>query len=748
LEGNYLGCGREVVFLMMGVFSLKRVREVLRAGFDELNRFYECVESDIRECLRRGDIEKMGDLLEVRLYSPLVSLYLIWRRGLLSGCSGLPSRERLAEVRRVALCSVLEGLGLLSENEVFSSIGDRELFVLARGFLECLKRGCGEELGERIVRLQLFEVGGKQALVSRTGGFADMRGASAMIDIASKLAADAVSEILGSEFLLSSEAGETVFLSPPEIAGSIEEAILRDYVLNHEKCPYLDVLLFRGNGASGIDVSVEDLLKRFGQVFLAALLTLRDLNLDEGEERLEARFLCRNCRNDRGLESDALLNFARRVVSSSSQVNDVHLAVMGGHDVLCKTCYVTRLYAKALIDILSGEGRRYRERFVECLKKSSAYRVLVEAVDEAKREFYKNYVYNLEEYDYDGKLAIFGLVYGDGDRFGTLKKSTRNIFDFYFLSLFFSELMGRGVKEGFSRVLDLDLYLAESMKLGKYLVPVTPLFVAGDDFLLGIRGEYVYVFVKGYYEGARRVYDVLRSFLKLPYFSDDMRKLLEERIGVSMGVAVGKTKVPGVFLYDASRRALRFTKEVTKRSGKKFKFGVQASLIYSKARASWDLVDKLTRIPPGGSEIYDQLFSSLIYFNDEGECPVSLALKEALCRSEGRIKGDYVKEIMEEFLTEGRHPLMAFAKVLSDIARGLRGEREEAVYRAENMKRVMRIFVRACKINEHSWRWFYTIASILDIIEDRESVEGIPKEGVVGRPREFEYEILKRFVGC
>ena len=717
---------------------------ITEANFEGLNRFYKRVESEIKRSLKEGRVKEIDDLLRIRLYAPLVSLYLIRKTGLPVDCNELPNRERLTKIRSVALYSILERLGF-SAGEIPFSVRDKELLISAKNFLIALKKGSNRELEEPIARLQIFEVGSKQALVSRTGGFADMRGASAMIDIAPRLAADGVSNILGSEFLLTCEAGELVFLSPPEFAEKLEESILMDYVLNEELCPYLNILLLRGNGVSRIDVCARNLLEEFGQVFMSSLLTLRELNLSKGEEYLEARLLCRNCRNNRGLDGDALISLARKVVSNPSKIKDIHTSVMGGNEVLCRTCYVTRLYAKALIDILSGNEDSYSDRLIKYIKEASAYRILSKAIDEAKRRFCENYVYSIEDYDCDDRLAVFGLVYGDGDRFGTLKKYSRNIFDFYFLSLFFSELMSRGVKEGIAKVLNLDVYLANYMKLGKYPVPITPLFVAGDDFLLGLRGEYAYVFVQGFYEGAKQVYESLKDFLALPFISKCFKELMKSKIGVSMGIAVGKTRVPGVFLYDASYKALRFVKGVTRHTKRKFNFGVHASLIYSKSKVSWDLVNRLVDLPSKDSDIYEKLFNHLIYFDDDGkECPISSALKATLCHGEGRVKSTQLKEVMEEFLAESRHPLMAFIKILNDIARDLERNDEETVKRAENMKKILEAFFRACEVNEYSWRWLYTVLSILNMIENRERCE----QRFEYESSEFEYELLKLFVGC
>ena len=205
-----------------------------------------------------------------------------------------------------------------------------------------------------------------------------------------------------------------------------------------------------------------------------------------------------------------------------------------------------------------------------------------------------------------------------------------------------------------------------------------------------------------------------------------------------MGVAVGKTRVPGVFLYEASARVLRFAKEVGKRAGGGHRFGVQAALVYSKSRVSWSLVDRLTALPPR-EEDYGRLYGYLIYFNDrDGECPIGLALKAALCRVDGRVRAAHLKDITEEFLVEDRHPLMAFARVINDIARGMKSDDKESQARAENMKRMVEIFVKTCEIDDYSWMWFYVIASILDMVENREDLLG----------EEFGYEVLRRFAGC
>jgi len=682
-----------------------------------LNDFYCYLENELRRGLRSGARVEYEKLLEIRLLPPILSLILY--RGEHAGSS----EWRI--VRCAALYAVLKHYGELSpevEDFFYDKLGlNSDLAGEAYSKLgEVLEGGLS---GEHFICFQVFEVGGKQVFIRRTGGFMDMRGASAMIDIATKIAGDIVSELLGREFLIVDEAGETVFLSSPRFAVDVEDKILEELL---HRCSLLDVLAFRGNGRRGVNVSPSDLFNHLGDVYLLALLSVKDLDIGGEREEIEPSKLCRSCRQEKTLEEGEIERLIMGFVNPKYFKEVYNSIVREIGPYLCKTCLASRLFGKALSDVLNGKDYYYRKDFVECIVKSSVFDVLKEAEKMGIYERMK-FILSLDDYNYDMGNAIIALVSGDGDSFGFLKSRAKSLKDFYFLSLFFSEIMRSGILEGIRGILRVEEDIQgvkealTDRRGSEFYFPLTPLYHAGDDFLLVIRGEYIPKFVESFYRGSYRIYRNASTLLK---------KLLIKRFGVSMGVVAGRTKLPGLFLYDASMEALKYTKNVTKgfygsELGKEVEFSVQAGLVYVKSRLSWSLMSKVCHIPDKGKSVYFvQFYNTFLYLSDRSISPIYRSLKTAL----GFVRADDLKEIMEDFLPEsGIHPYMSFIKLVNDIARGLEREGEERG-KASALQYIVESFLRSHErdgegrvlaINNQSWKWLYTLSSLLDIIEDR-----------------------------
>lgn len=682
-----------------------------------LNFFYAHLENKLRRGLRTGEDLEYKKLLNIRLLPPIISLAIC-------GDKQIGSNE-WKTVRYAALHAVLKYCEELTsdiEDFIYEKIDPREdlakrAYSVLRDILE------GDLSKARFIRFQIFEVGGKQDFIRRTGGFMDMRGASAMIDIAAKIAGDAVSRFLGKEFLIVDEAGETVFLSSPKFAVDIEGKILDELL---RRCSLLDVLSFRSNGRRGVDVSPSDLFNNLGDVYLSALLSVKDLNISSDREEIEPSRLCRSCRQEKILDEEEVKKLLEKFVNSEhfEEVYDSIVREIGPY--LCKTCFSSRLFGKALSDVLNDREYCYKEDFVKCVKEASAFDVFRKS-EKNERFERKRFILSLDDYNYDEKNAIIALVYGDGDGFGYLKSRVKSLEDFYLLSLFFSEIMRSGILAGVHGILEIEEKIQEIKKklTGRYSLkfyfPLTPLYIAGDDFLLAIRGEYIPNFVESFYQGS---YKIFKRAPKL------LGKFLTKRFGVSMGIVAGRTKLPGLFLYDASAEALKYTKDVTRRFyssdlGEKVEFSIQASLVYVKSRLSWSLVKRICRIPKDKLEYLPQLYNTFLYRSNKNISPIYRSLKAAL----GLVKASDLREIMEDFLPESEiHPHMSFIKWINNIARKMEegeGEKEKAIVLREIAENFLMSHEYTGKmagvltVNEHSWKWLYTLSSLLDIIEDR-----------------------------
>ena len=710
---------------------LNELKSELKGG---LNSFYFSLENVLKRRLREGIDTEYKKLLKIRLYPAILSIAL-YEKGEIN--------EKWSIIRWASLYAILKYYGELDyeiRDFLYKKLNLHE--DLAEKAYETLKEILkGDLRKEQFIHLQCFEVGNKQNFIRHTGGFMDMRGASAMIDIATKTAGKVVSENLGREFLIVDEAGETIFLSSPKFAAKIEEKILEELSQDHL---FLDVLIFRGNGARKINVAPNDLFNNFGEVYLLSLLSVRDLSISDAftndeKNKIKPSKLCRSCRRDKALDDKEVEKQIKKLVKRN--VNEIRTSVCKDIGPICRTCLASRLYGKALSDILNNLDKiklenddikmnetNYKDNFVKYIIRSSAFNVLRKVMEELKEKGKIKFILGLDDYNYRESSAIIALIMGDGDSFGYLKSRTKSLDEFYLLSIFFSEIMERGILKGICEILKLEDHIQtirgkpiEEQEISLYL-PLTPLYIAGDDFLLVIRGEHIPRFIKSFYKGAHEIYDRI---------SKSLGKVLVRRFGISMGIVAGRTDLPGLFLYDASLQALKYTKDVTKRyyseeERGKTKFSIQASLIYVKSSLSWNLVRKICGI--SSPKYFNQYYNTFLYIADGIESPIYNSLKVAL--SGEIIRAGDLREVMESFLPESEiPPCMAFIRWISDIARKIDEEKK-----AEAFRDIVKIFIKShgnimkesekiskgCLIvNEDSWKWLYTLISLLDIIEDR-----------------------------
>lgn len=672
-----------------------------------LNSFYLHIERKMRDFLR-GDSPATGEdfrmMVELRTLPPIIALSIS------DGYVGF-------EERKASLAALIEELG------------GRAPFTVKEGPLararETLSKLRSGDLKSEIV-IQVFEVGSKQETILRNGGFREMRGASALIDIIPKVAARVVERELGREFIIGEEAGELIFLSKRGRSEVLQQEILGEVY----RVPLADVLTFKGNGTSAVPVTADRLMEDMGHAYLLALSSAVLLREESEQEDFRPSELCRACRRERGLsESEIRDILSGLIVGDVQRLYQRVTSKVRGEVRICRTCLAFLVWGTALVDTLEGKGLagagyEWKDDVKGVIGKSSAFEVLKELKDLFEKRLREGgvglnleFVRDLDQYGTEERNALISLISADGDGFGRLKTGSRSIVDFYTLSLLFYEMMRAGLIRGGIRSFELERAILLAAYRGggrtvptEFLIPLTPLFVAGDDMVFITRAEHSVAVMKGIYEGALNVLKRAR----------DLNILREERIGISLGMAVARTKVPGLFLYRASHRILDYVKRVVKEHDRVDGFSVHSFLVYTKSTASWEAVDRITEV---GEQI--PMRETLLEVSEGGISPALDSLRIALmgggCDSCVVRAGD-LKDVMEDLLSESRHHELSLLRWLSDISRSLdpRGRGELSAEKGEVLRKMYERIVRVPKEGRvHLWRSVYAISSILDAIEDR-----------------------------
>ncbi len=669
-----------------------------------LNPLYEKINEILKEILRgklKGK-EIFGNLVRLRVHPPLLALAL----------SSDPESSDWIKVR-------LSSLKAVAEREGFSKLAE-QIKVDVSSYYERAKEILGlMQRGDWKVTIQVLEVGSIQEIVKRNGAFREMRGASLLVDVLPRYASIYVADKLGEEFILTKEAGELVFISHPSLSGKMEGEIIEHL----KRIPIANAIVLKGNGSSAPMLKVKDIMNGAGSSYRLALASTRAINLGSGDPiELDPKDICRGCRADSCLNESSVDKLLRSFAADETKVRRLKENIVeryGGK--ICQSCLILASYGLIFTDILNGEEKGWNKDVLNAVKMASSYEIFEKVRNAVSAGFEARFVTGLENYDYsESSNALIAMITADGDGFGALKGNSKSIEDFLSLSILFSTLMEEGLVSGARKSLEveekfLNLRMRESAGPRQYdfFLPITPFYVAGDDMVLILRAEHVVGFIRGLAERAKRVFFTAKELKIIPE---------EEKMGISMGITAGRTKVPGVYLYDASRAMLRYTKEIAKKAPRD-EFTVQASILYAKSGASWESINKF-KIESNKFKIestdYDGLWRSLLWIGIKDESPVLKSLRIAVS-GDNAIRSSDFKEVLEDLLPSGgRSRLyheMALLRWLSDIARGMDSRWEED---RELYGRLRRIFSELTKKGSAEvWRSLYTLCSILNIVEDR-----------------------------
>ncbi len=683
---------------------------------DRINEFYLKVDEIIEKALISADDVQIDPqdfqrLLNIRILTPILALYISRTHGI-----------EIEEVRRIALKSALQGEGLSALGDVIRAEPTQDARDLYRAIRSAAQGQSAQLPPERAIRISIVDVGAKQRTIKRIGGFKEMRGASLLIDALPRVISGVVERTLGYEFVLSKEAGELVFLSTAELNDRISDELMKAI----EEIPFGETLQLKTNFDTGPDLLIEDLLLRAGSSYVLSLANCRHLKPSGDDSQLvEPHELCRSCRNEIAMPEGELRSVLSGLSGDVERLMNLLRRDLESEEVrICKKCLAQWTFGQALVEILSGRSD-WMDDVVTVVEESNVFKVLQEIKEFGERMGMKpSFVTNLDDYNYaEGSNALVAMVSADGDRFGRLKSGARSLTQFYALSVLFMTLMKEGFISGAKKALEFEQHLQGCLVPPEtsgweveVSIPVTPLFIAGDDMVFVIRAEHLKCFLEGFHARARQIASRARELgIIRP----------EDSIGVSMGASVARTKVPGLFMYDSSHDVQRALKNVLREYGdKNWTFATHLHLAYFKSSASWQMVRKLDLMEGVDPSQAGKVRNWLIWLADDDRSPVLKALDRAVEVQAGRevVRGADLKGVMEDLLSGKVYPQLALLRWMSDISRALKEEEptEEGITKAERMKNMVFTLYRGENLPmERSWLPLYLISAILDMVEDR-----------------------------
>jgi len=236
-----------------------------------------------------------------------------------------------------------------------------------------------------------------------------------------------------------------------------------------------------------------------------------------------------------------------------------------------------------------------------------------------------DYPKELKECD---EVYDIAFIKGDGDNFGKIKGSMPSITLYRQISKLFEDVIEGSIAEALSEVMikQLEVRLKKAVTDNLMLeLPFDVIFVGGDDFLVLIDAAFTFVFLKAFRESLQR---------RLGKRKDKFDKKENEPLsiiplGVSMGVAVVKNRMPIKSILDVLEALLHRSKQKSKSEANGYGGEIFVSLKKFESIPTKDEVKevfngtnsiKYTQFPMNGEELAN-FVEDLKFFARRGVSP-------------------------------------------------------------------------------------------------------------------------------
>ncbi|MFN3384501.1 MAG: Cas10/Cmr2 second palm domain-containing protein [Archaeoglobaceae archaeon] len=495
---------------------------------------------------------------------------------------------------------------------------DNKLFNLEEVF------GVEPELG-----VLCLEVGGIQKFINASDFRKYVSGASILLENVLEKVREMIEDEISPESLIYAKGGSLLAIIPPSYYDEIREKILKLFkektVVAKPKLPprigYKLYELKYGPKVFLEDQSEVSIRRRnFGEVVSRTLNFLETYESPGESLTISVGEICKYCyefkAENYSAENERICRRCYLVVEEHKRTKEQ----------LLFTFDLEKLEIAELDKISSKLIRRIVRRFEE---KAKNKKVIAELrFKKLKRVKF----HGVSTWNYLGRQHFFGrdegtydiaFIKGDGDNFGKVKESANSITLFRRISNILDEVIEGSIVESFSEILIkmleiAKLYEVQSEELDLE-IPFDVVFIGGDDFLVLMDPAFVFVFVKSF---RRNVQKLLGS--RRDTFEKETHEALSVfPLGVSMGVAIVKNRIPIKATIEVLNEMVRRAKLKSKED--KRSFGGEVYVYMQKfdqipTRDELETQEKYTSFPMNGEEFL-RFIGDLSFFVEKGVSP-------------------------------------------------------------------------------------------------------------------------------
>lgn len=209
-----------------------------------------------------------------------------------------------------------------------------------------------------------------------------------------------------------------------------------------------------------------------------------------------------------------------------------------------------------------------------------------------------------KDYAKDDEVYDVAFIKGDGDNFGKIKGSMSSIALYRRTSEMFEDVIEGSIADALTEVIlkQLEIRVEKDVRDNLILeLPFDVVFIGGDDFLIVIDAAFVFIFLMTF----RKSLQAKLGNKKEKFEKEKHEPLSIVPLGVSMGIAIVKNKMPFKSILDVTNHLLYKAKQKSKEDARKF--GAEIFIFVRKFDAiptKEDINDsgRFTQFPMSGEE--------------------------------------------------------------------------------------------------------------------------------------------------
>lgn len=598
-----------------------------------------------------------------------------------------------------------------------------------------------------------IEVAGIHKFVTASDYKKYISGASALIDDAINEAKIEIEKMLSPECVVYAKGGSLLAIIPPSYFERIKEKVChvfkeRTRVVSLKLPKNVEFELWElkyGPRVYGIDdADIKKLLKlakkrNFGSVVSSVIDSLETAEEIGSPEIIRVGEVCPVCHEYKRSQYEHLIDDKKERVCERC-----HLALEEDRELRGGEIYIINLEkAQPEVEILlelkpdvsyTRIIKKVKDVFENKLKNSPVVSELkgvkricfvpVKTWDCLGRQHLgKDYSENCDEV-YD-----IAFIKGDGDNFGKIKGSMSSITLYRQISKMFETVIEDTIAEALSEVMikQLEIRIKRDVRDNLILeLPFDIVFVGGDDFLVLIDAAFIFVFLLAFRNKLQKMLGERKS----EFDKKENEPLSIIPLGVSMGIAVVKNRMPIKSILDTLEELLRKSKQRSKSEANRFGGEIFVSMkkfesipTKDEVKRVFDGTVKYTQFPMNGRELVDFVKDLKFFAQKFAQKEVSPNWIESVFGNMGEMYDVYRSEPNQM----KKSPLDFYVNLLYRMARTDKEAKEwKLLERIERMHRDELEHFKEKFVFKH-----IDIAESLRIVAGRLSLEGLPVEKTV-----------------